>query len=309
MQSYRTLLKTHFPELKLINRGKVRDLYGIPNHPDKLLFVATDRISAYDVIMSEGIPGKGRVLTAMSLFWFDFFSDISNHLITADVSAYPEECQKYVDTLNGRSMLVKKAHVLPFECIVRGRWTGSYWNAYKKASIQKTESPLVSFKEICGFRFSTDIKENDLIEPPLFTPSTKAEYGQHDENISIDYMKTIIGEERVKKVSQMATSLFERAAKYALTKGIVIADTKFELGEIEGEIVLIDEVLTPDSSRFWPKEHVKRGVTPPSFDKQFLRDYLISINAKGQNPPPELPREVIEKTAQKYEEAHMLLTR
>lgn len=301
------VVETNFDSLTLINRGKVRDLYKVPGHDDKLLFVASDRISAYDVVMNQGVPGKGQVLTEMSLFWFDLFDDVPNHLITADVDEYPEVCQPYADILRGRSMLVKKADVLMIECIVRGNWTGSYWTAYKKAKIHGTESPMMSFKEICGFRFSTDIQENDQITPPLFTPSTKAPKGEHDENISLEDMKAVVGEDRVREMEEFCVKLFERAAKYALEKGIIIADTKFELGIIDDEIVLIDEVLTPDSSRFWPQDKVESGVTPPSYDKQFLRDWLTSFGAKGQNPPPELPEDVVQKTAEKYQEAKNVL--
>lgn len=301
------IVNTDFYGLRLVNRGKVRDIYEIPGHEDKLLFVATDRISAYDVVMNEGVPGKGYILTQMSLFWFSLFNDVDNHLITAQVDEYPKACWPYADILNGRSMLVRKVKVLPIECIVRGRWTGSYWDAYQKAKINRTESSMVSYKEVCGFKFSTDVRENDIISPALFTPSTKAELGDHDENISLAEMEMIVGKEKVAQMGKMSVTLFERAAEYAAKKGIVIADTKFELGEIDGKLILIDEVLTPDSSRFWPAEEVKPDITPPSFDKQFLRDYLTSIGGKKQVPPPTLPSEIIAKTAHKYLEAAEIL--
>jgi phosphoribosylaminoimidazole-succinocarboxamide synthase len=308
MKSSSVVLETQLDDLILVNRGKVRDLYEIPGHPDKLLFVATDRVSAYDVVMNEPIPGKGNVLNTMSLFWFDFFSDVQNHLISADVEIYPEVCRRHTEVLKGRSMLVKKVKVLPIECIVRGRWTGSYWSAYKKSPVLKTESPYGSYKEVYGFRFASNILESEEIQPPLFTPSTKAEKGDHDENISLDEMREIVGIQLVDEMERVSVNLFSRAAEYAASRGIILADTKFELGEDEnGNLILIDEVLTPDSSRFWPADKVLPGETPPSFDKQYLRDYLSSIGWDKKSLPPTLPQEVIDRTAEKYEEAQRLL--
>ena len=292
-------------KLPLCASGKVRDIYNIPGHDDKLLFVTTDRISAYDVIMNEGIPGKGRVLTQVALFWFDFFKDVPNHLITADVTQYPEACKTYARYLEGRSMLVQKLEVFPVECIVRGRLSGSYLKAYNDAKNIQTESPgIFRGKDVCGFMLPMGMQENDILDPPLFTPSTKAEQGLHDENISFDQMQSIVGIERAKEMKNMCISLYERAAKYALERGIVIADTKFELGSNnKGELILIDEVLTPDSSRFWPADEVVIGQTPPSYDKQFLRDWLSTLTWDKTPPPPTIPTTIISGTQQRYFEA------
>jgi phosphoribosylaminoimidazole-succinocarboxamide synthase len=296
---------TRVIKLPLCASGKVRDIYNIPGHDDKLLFVTTDRISAYDVIMNEGIPGKGRVLTQVALFWFDFFKDVPNHLITADVTQYPEVCQPYARYLEGRSMLVQKLEVFPVECIVRGRLSGSYLKAYNDAKNIQTESPgIFRGKDVCGFMLPMGMQENDILDPPLFTPSTKAEQGLHDENISFAQMQSVVGIERARDMKSMCVSLYERAAKYALERGIVIADTKFELGtNNKGELILIDEVLTPDSSRFWPADKVELGVTPPSFDKQYLRDWLNTLTWDKTPPPPTIPATIISGTQQRYFEA------
>ena len=288
---------TDFSGLQLVHRGKVRDMYAIPGHDDKLLMVATDRISAYDVIMDDPIPGKGAVLTKLSLFWFDLLGDIvENHLITADVEAYPEACRPYADQLRGRSMLVKKTKPLTIECIVRGYISGSFWSAYKKSNI------------VCGFTLPEGLQESDKLPEPLFTPSTKAELGDHDENISIEAMERIVGAERTREIADIAINLYKRAADYARERGIIIADTKFELGELDGRLILIDEVLTPDSSRFWPMDKYQPGKGQPSFDKQFLRDYLSSLDWGKTPPPPALPQEIIDKTRERYEEAVAKIT-
>jgi phosphoribosylaminoimidazole-succinocarboxamide synthase len=292
-----TVKTTDFPGLTLVHRGKVRDMYSLPGHDDKLLMVATDRISAYDVVMDDAIPGKGQILTQLSLFWFDLLGDIvENHLITADVDAYPEVCRPYAAELRGRSMLVKKTKPLPIECIVRGYISGSFWSAYRKDTT------------VCGFSLPPGMRESDKFAEPLFTPSTKAELGTHDENISLAEMEKIVGAGRAREIASISISLYKRAADYALTKGIIIADTKFELGEREGKLILIDEVLTPDSSRFWPLDHYAPGQGQPSYDKQFLRDYLSSLTWDKTPPPPPLPAEIVEKTRSRYHEALQRLT-
>jgi phosphoribosylaminoimidazole-succinocarboxamide synthase len=283
------LIKTEFTDLKLIHRGKVRDLYEVD---DKLLMIATDRISAFDVVMDNPVPNKGKVLTSLSLFWFDFLGDIlPNHLITADVEKYPPACAPYADTLRGRSMLVKKAQPLPVECIVRGYLSGSFWKAYQKDTT------------VCGFPLPSGMVESDKFAKPLFTPSTKADLGEHDENISIARMEELVGVAETARIVDISIKLYQQAADYALGKGIIIADTKFELGWFEGELILIDEVLTPDSSRFWPLDHYTPGKGQPSFDKQFLRDYLSSLEWDKKPPPPVLPDEILQKTGARYAEA------
>ncbi|WP_457577289.1 phosphoribosylaminoimidazolesuccinocarboxamide synthase [Desulfomarina sp.] len=287
-----TVTTTSFPELELVHRGKVRDMYSIPGHEDKLLMVATDRISAYDVVMEDAIPGKGAVLTELSLFWFKLLGGIiDNHLISAAVDEYPEICHQYREQLQGRSMLVRRTRPLSIECIVRGYISGSFWKAYQENTT------------VCGFELPVGMKESEKFPQPLFTPSTKAEIGDHDENISLDRMAEIVGEERARQIADVSIALYKRASEFAGTKGIIIADTKFELGEIDGKLILIDEVLTPDSSRFWPEEQYEPGKPQPSFDKQFLRDYLSSLNWNKKAPAPSLPLEIIEKTRARYEEA------
>jgi phosphoribosylaminoimidazole-succinocarboxamide synthase len=284
--------RTNLSELTLLHRGKVRDMYEIPGHEDKLLMIATDRISAYDVVMDEPITGKGRVLTRISLFWFDLLKDIvPNHLISAVVDEYPEVCHQYRDQLEGRSMLVRRTRVMPIECIVRGYLSGSFWSAYQKDTT------------VCGFALPAGMRESDKFPEPLFTPSTKAEQGLHDENISVDRMEEIIGKDVADKMADISVRLYAKASEYARSKGIIIADTKFEIGMVDGELILIDEVLTPDSSRFWPLDEYEPGKGQPSFDKQFLRDYLSSLDWNKQPPPPALPHEIVEKTRARYEEA------
>ncbi|MFO7605456.1 MAG: phosphoribosylaminoimidazolesuccinocarboxamide synthase [Desulfurivibrionaceae bacterium] len=284
-----SITETNFENLNLIHRGKVRDLYEVE---DKLLMVATDRISAFDVVMKEPVPDKGKVLTRLSLFWFDFLKDIvPNHLITAEVEQYPEVCRPYRDELRGRSMLVRKAEPLPVECIVRGYISGSFWKSYLKDTT------------VCGFELPEGLRESEKLPRVLFTPSTKAEQGLHDENISIEKMEELLGREQTAKIAEICVKIYEKAADYARAKGIIIADTKFELGMFEGELILIDEVLTPDSSRFWPEDQYEVGGGQPSFDKQFLRDYLLTLDWDKTPPPPALPGEILEKTGNRYREA------
>lgn len=288
------VFKTDFPELKLIHRGKVRDLYEVE---DKLLMVATDRISAFDVVMEDPVPDKGVMLTQISLFWFDFLRNIiENHLISAEVASFPAACRPYQDQLALRSMLVKKASPLPVECIVRGYITGSGWKEYQERG------------SICGISLPQGLMESERLLNPIFTPSTKAELGWHDENISIQEMEKLVGKRETKMIADICIRLYDKAAEYARKKGIIIADTKFELGVYEGKLILIDEVLTPDSSRFWPLDHYEPGQGQMSFDKQFLRDYLSSLTWSKQPPPPKLPPEIIDKTRQKYLEALGRLT-
>ena len=289
--------RTDLPELNLLHRGKVRDMYEIPGHEDTLLMIATDRISAYDVVMDEPIAGKGRVLTRISLFWFDLLKDIvPNHLISAEVDAYPKVCHQYRDQLEGRSMLVRRTKVMPIECIVRGYLSGSFWSAYQKETT------------VCGFALPAGMRESDKFPEPLFTPSTKAEQGLHDENISVARMEEIIGRDVADKMAEISIRLYITASDYARSKGIIIADTKFEIGMVDGELILIDEVLTPDSSRFWPLDEYEPGKGQPSFDKQFLRDYLSSLDWNKQPPPPVLPQDILDKTRARYEEAQEKLT-
>jgi len=286
------LIESEIEGLTLHRRGKVRDVYDLG---DKLLIVATDRISAFDVVMPNGIPDKGKVLTGLSLFWFDLLKNIPNHLITDKINQ--DNLKKHASVLSCRSMIVKKTKVLPVECIVRGYLVGSGWKDYCRE------------KKVCGITLRDGYKQAEKLDKPLFTPSTKAEQGEHDQNISYEDMSKIIGEEKAKKVKQMALDAYKTAADYAETKGIIIADTKFEFGETEnGEIILIDEVLTPDSSRFWPLSEYKPGSNPPSFDKQFVRDYLETISWNKTPPAPVLPQKIISKTRERYLKAYKILT-
>lgn len=291
------VVETNFAGLNLVHRGKVRDMYSIPGHDDKLLMVASDRISAYDVVMADPIPGKGKVLTSLSLFWFDLLDDIvENHLITADVDEFPEACKPHKDILAGRAMLVHKTSPMPVECIVRGYISGSFWSAYKKDT------------NVCGFQLPDGMQESQQFPETLFTPSTKAEIGDHDENISIQRLKEIVGEQRAEEIAAISINLYQKAADYARSKGIIIADTKFELGEKDGRLILIDEVLTPDSSRFWPLDVYAPGKGQPSFDKQFLRDWLSTLDWDKTPPPPALPQDIIDRTKSRYEEALAKIT-
>ena len=286
------LLGTELPGIKLVNRGKVRDIYDLG---DALLFVATDRLSAFDVVMSTGVPRKGEVLTQISLFWFDLLKDVPNHLISADVTTR-EELKPYAKDLQGRSLIVKKAKVLPVECIVRGYLVGSGWKDYQKTGM------------VSGLKLRDGYKQASKLDEPLFTPSTKAAVGDHDEAISFEGVAEIIGMERAAKVRDLALHIYTTARDYAAKKGIIVADTKFEFGEIDGEIILIDEVLTPDSSRFWPADQYVEGTSPVSLDKQFVRDYLESLDWDKNPPAPELPADVVEKTAAKYLDAYRMLS-
>jgi phosphoribosylaminoimidazole-succinocarboxamide synthase len=271
----------------------VRDVYAIE---DKLLIVATDRISAFDVVLPNAIPLKGAVLTAMSLFWFEFLSStVPNHLLTTEVDSYPPPACNYVDQLEGRSMLVGRAEVFPFECVARGYLAGSGWLDYQRTGA------------VCGIRLPAGLRESDRLPEPIFTPATKAESG-HDINVSEQEMANRIGEERMRELKEVTLTAYGRAASYADERGIIIADTKFEFGCKDGKVILVDEALTPDSSRFWPKETYEPGRSQRSFDKQYVRDYLETLDWNKQPPGPTLPDEVVEKTTEKYLEAHRLLT-
>ncbi|MCP4180820.1 MAG: phosphoribosylaminoimidazolesuccinocarboxamide synthase [bacterium] len=287
------LLQTEIDSLPLANRGKVRDIYDLG---DSLLFVATDRISAFDFVMPNGIPNKGRVLTQISLFWFELLNWQTNHLLTADFSKFPKELQPYKADLEGRSIIVKKAQPLPIECIVRGYLIGSGWKDYQKTG------------EVCGIKLRENYQQAAKLDKALFTPSTKAEQGLHDENISFERTVEIIGQDLADKIKDLSLKIYNTAADYAKEKGIILADTKFEFGLLDNEVILIDEVLTPDSSRFWPAVDYKLGCSPPSLDKQFVRDYLESCGWKKTPPAPELPKEIVENTSKKYLEAYKTLT-
>ncbi len=288
------LLKSQFSGLKLLKRGKVRDVYEVE---DKLLIVASDRMSAFDVVMEDPIPDKGKILTKLSLFWFKHLEPFGeNHIISSHPSEYPEACRKHAKELNGRSMLVKKAVPLQVECIVRGYLSGSGWAEYQSSG------------SVCGISLSKGLRESDRLPEPLFTPSTKAEQGLHDENISFEQAVNILGRKVAGRVKELSLKIYEVGRKFAEEKGIIIADTKFEFGTVGDRIILIDEVLTPDSSRFWPMESYEPGGPQKSFDKQYLRDYLSGLNWPKKPPPPRLPRDVIEKTRGKYLEALERLT-
>lgn len=288
------ILETNFPDLKFLKKGKVRDLYDLS---DYYLIVSTDRLSAFDVIMSQGIPYKGKVLTKISEFWFNHSkSIINNHLITTDVNKFPIECHKYSNVLEGRSMLVKKAEVVQIESVVRGYITGSGWADYKKTG------------EVCGIKLPAGMVESEKFPEPLFTPATKAEIGLHDENISEQKAKEIAGSDTIDFMKEKTIEIYKNAVEFALSKGIIIADTKMEFGKIGDEIILVDELLTPDSSRFWPLEKYEQGKSQESFDKQFVRDYLVSVKFNKQPPPPPLPEDIIHRTSEKYLEALEMLT-
>jgi len=287
------LIESRIPELPMINRGKVRDIYDLG---DSLLFVASDRISAFDVVMPNGVPNKGRVLTQISLFWFELMSGwLRNHLISADVTTRPE-LVKYAKDLQGRSMIVRKAKVLPVECIVRGYLIGSGWKDYRATGM------------VSGIKLRPGYRQAEKLDEPLFTPSTKAELGAHDEAISLEQVAGIVGKEKAEKLRNLSLKIYCTARDYAEQRGIILADTKFEFGEVDGEIILVDEVLTPDSSRFWPRDQYQVGTSPVSLDKQFVRDYLETLDWNKTAPGPELPAEVIKRTAGKYLEAYEKLT-
>jgi phosphoribosylaminoimidazole-succinocarboxamide synthase len=289
------VLKTDFPDLKLAGRGKVRDIYDMG---ETLLIVTSDRISAFDVIMNEGIPDKGYVLNQISIFWFRQMEDIiPNHIIATDVEEFPAVCRKYADSLEGRSMLVKKASPLPAECVVRGYLAGSGWKDYRATG-----------GAVCGIKLPSGLVESDRLPEPIFTPSTKAEIGTHDENISYAEMVELCGREAAERMRDVTLKIYAKARDIADSKGIIIADTKFEFGMYDGEMIIIDECMTPDSSRFWPKDHYRPGGPQPSFDKQFLRDYLETLDWNKTAPAPALPEEIIRKTGEKYLEALKRLT-
>ena len=288
------LLQTDFPELELHASGKVRDVYVLDR--ERLLFVATDRISAFDYVLATGIPHKGRVLTQISLFWFDLLRDlVPNHLITADINQYPASLQKYADQLRGRSMIVTRAEMFPVECVVRGYISGSAWKEYKATG------------QVCGIELPKGLRESDRLPEPIFTPATKATTG-HDENVSFSEMVRLVGPEVSQQLRDLSVAIYVRAAEYARQKGIIIADTKFEFGRTAKGITLADEVLTPDSSRFWPADKYASGSSQESFDKQYVRDYLEEIRWNKQPPAPALPVEVARRTSEKYVEAYHLLT-
>jgi phosphoribosylaminoimidazole-succinocarboxamide synthase len=288
------VLQTDFPDLKLHASGKVRDVYQIDN--ERLLFVATDRISAFDYVLATGIPQKGRVLTQMSLFWFDFLSDIvPNHLITAEVEQYPQALQKYAEVLRGRSMIVQRAEMFPVECVVRGYISGSAWKEYKATG------------KVCGIELPEGLRESEAFPEPIFTPATKEASG-HDENISFARMCEILGSETSSTLRELTLRVYKKAAAYARQRGIIIADTKFEFGRTAKGITLADEVLTPDSSRFWPADKYEPGRGQASFDKQYVRDYLEEIHWNKQPPAPALPAEVGSGTSEKYLDAYFQIT-
>lgn len=288
------ITQTELPGLQLFASGKVRDIYLLDK--DHLLFVASDRISAFDYILATGIPLKGTVLTQLSLFWFDFLKDVvPNHMVTADVSKYPAGANKFVDQLRGRSMMVRRAEMFPVECVVRGYISGSAWKEYKADGT------------VCGIRLPSGLKESDQLPEPIFTPATKAVSG-HDENISFDQMAKIVGQQDAEQLRDLSIAVYKKASDFARTKGIIIADTKFEFGKTSAGITLADEVLTPDSSRFWPADKYRPGQSQESFDKQYVRDYLEEIRWNKQPPAPALPADVARKTSEKYVEAYRQIT-
>ena len=288
------LLQTDFRDLELFASGKVRDVYQIGS--DHLLFIATDRISAFDYVLATGIPHKGQVLTQISLFWFEFLKDlVANHLVTAEVGKYPAEVRKYADQLRGRSMLVRRAEMFPVECVVRGYLSGSGWKEYNASG------------SVCGIKLPAGLRESEQLPEPIFTPATKATTG-HDENISFEHMSQLVDPEDARMLRDLSLAIYKKAADYARQKGIIIADTKFEFGRTGAGITLADEVLTPDSSRFWPADKYEPGMSQQSFDKQYVRDYLEEIRWNKQPPAPALPAEVARKTSEKYVQAFRQLT-
>lgn len=288
------LIETELTPLTLYARGKVRDLYSIG---DQLLLVATDRISAFDHVLATGIPGKGKVLTQLSLFWFNFLEDtVPNHLITADANKYPHELADHRDELEGRSMLVKRAQMFPVECVVRGYLSGSGWKDYQSTGT------------VCGIRLPSGLRESDKLPEPIFTPASKSLDGEHDINISFDDMVSRVGGQNAERLRSLTLAIYEKASAYAEQRGLILADTKFEFGSAAEGIILADEVLTPDSSRYWPRDQYAAGGPQPSFDKQFVRDYLESIRWNKQAPAPALPPQVVSRTQEKYLEAFRLLT-
>ena len=287
------LLESNLPGVELIARGKVRDVYQAG---ENILFIASDRISAFDVVLPNGIPRKGEVLTKLSIYWFDFLKDvIPTHFVTANVDEYPPELRQFRDQLEGRSMLVKKLEMFPIECVARGYLAGSGWKEYQAQGT------------VCGIKLQPGLRSNALLPEPIFTPATKAEEG-HDENISFEQACDIVGKDLCEKLRDLTLDIYSRAQQHALACGLVLADTKFEFGLLDGEIVLGDEVLTPDSSRYWPLETYQPGRAQPSYDKQYVRDYLESVNFNKQPPGPVLPPEVVANTSEKYQEAYIAIT-
>ena len=285
----KTIYETDFPELTLFKRGKVRDVYEVE---DKLLIVATDRVSAFDVIMADPIPGKGKILTQISAYWFQAMEDIiPNHLITTRLDAYPSPCQQYKAELEGRSMLVQHTEPLPVECVARGYLSGSGWQEYRESG------------KVCGIKLPGGLVESAKLPQPIFTPATKEELGDHDINITFEEMVDRIGKDLSERLREITLAIYERASRMAEAKGIIIADTKLEFGLLDGKVILIDELLTPDSSRFWPADEYKPGGPQHAFDKQFLRDYLLTLDWGKSPPPPPLPTDIVAKTRERYEEA------
>jgi phosphoribosylaminoimidazole-succinocarboxamide synthase len=285
----KTIYETHFPELTLFKRGKVRDVYKVE---DKLLIVATDRVSAFDVIMADPIPGKGRILTAISTAWFRAMEEVvPNHLISTRVEAYPPPCDRYAAELEARSMLVQRTDPVPIECVARGYLAGSGWQEYKKSG------------KICGIKLPSGLVESAQLPEPIFTPATKEEVGDHDINITFEEMVKRIGKDLSEQLREITLTIYGRARRMAEAKGIIIADTKLEFGLLDGKVILIDELLTPDSSRFWPADEYQPGGPQHAFDKQFLRDYLLTLDWDKSPPPPPLPPDIVAKTRERYEEA------
>ena len=286
------LYTTDYKDLKLFKKGKVRDVYDLD---DKILIIATDRISCFDVVLPTAIPEKGKILTQVSLFWFEHLKDVvDNHIVSYDVNDLPESLKPFKDDLEGRFVITKKCEVVPFECVVRGYISGSGWKEYKQS------------QSICGIKLPEGLVESQKLPEPIFTPATKAEEG-HDENVDFNYMASKVGKELSEKLRDISITLYKKAAEYADQKGIIIADTKFEFGLLDGKIILVDEILTPDSSRFWPKDTYKPGGAQVSFDKQFVRDYLETLNWDKTPPAPDLPQDVVQKTRAKYAEALKVL--
>ncbi len=287
------LMKTDLPGVRLHGRGKVRDIYDLGEH---FLIIATDRLSAFDVVLPTPIPNKGKVLTQMSAFWFDFFKEfVPNHVVSTKVDQYPKDLHRFRDQLEGRSMLVKKARVFPIECVARGFLTGSGLKDYNRTG------------EVCGIRLPAGLRDSDRLPQPIFSPATKAETG-HDENISEEQATKIVGVENIRRLKELTLSIYNRAVEFAAKRGIIICDTKFEFGTIDGVIAIVDEMLTPDSSRFWPADRYSPAKPQPSFDKQFVRDYLERIGWNKQPPAPELPEDIVRATSAKYVEALRILT-
>jgi phosphoribosylaminoimidazole-succinocarboxamide synthase len=289
------LLQTDLGDLPITARGKVRDIYAVSS--DQLLFVASDRISAFDHVLGSGVPDKGKILTELSLFWFDFLKSIvPNHVITADVAQFPNELKPFLNQLSGRSMLVKRAKMFPVECVARGYISGSGWKDYQQTGA------------ICGIKLPASLRESDRLPEPIFTPAAKINSGGHDENISYETVEQTVGSAHAEALRTLTLDIYDRAARHAASRGLILADTKFEFGLIDDTIILADEVLTPDSSRYWPAATYNPGGPQPSFDKQYVRNYLESIQWNKQAPAPALPDEVVARTREKYLEAFRLIT-